>query len=330
MSTEQARRLLGGYATGTLTPEETRALFEAALEDQDLFNELNHEQVLREMFEDGPSRRDVLAALSRADALAAPMRRWHGYRWALGAAASAIAMVTALWVFPWHTTRHQTAAVASLQAPAAALPAPEAAAPAPPVPPAQAPPRAHKRVMKAEPRRQIIAAAQPQPVPAGTVSQAVEVQAPAPPAVRPMNLAQATAGGHAFRPAGSPQLAWTILKQDENGEFADMPSSTVFHDGDRIRIRVRPATNGSIALLDTTSGQTTASAIGSVAGGEYVLPGTGTIAVRAGMSLALRFTPTVPEADLKMAAGANQSVMRKSAAAHTISAVTIPIHINVE
>ena len=37
MKREDIEKLLGGYATGTLTGEERQALFEAALTDQALF-----------------------------------------------------------------------------------------------------------------------------------------------------------------------------------------------------------------------------------------------------------------------------------------------------
>ena len=40
MSPEEIKKLLGGYATGTLTAEEQQALFAAALEDQELFDAL--------------------------------------------------------------------------------------------------------------------------------------------------------------------------------------------------------------------------------------------------------------------------------------------------
>ena len=44
MSPEDIKKLLGGYATGTLTTEEQQALFAAALEDQELFDSLAREQ----------------------------------------------------------------------------------------------------------------------------------------------------------------------------------------------------------------------------------------------------------------------------------------------
>ncbi len=40
MTQDEIRKLLGGYATNALTADERRMLFEAALEDQELFNAL--------------------------------------------------------------------------------------------------------------------------------------------------------------------------------------------------------------------------------------------------------------------------------------------------
>jgi len=57
-------KLLGGYAAGTLTEEERRALFEAALTDQPLFDALADEEALREVLADPASRERVRAALA--------------------------------------------------------------------------------------------------------------------------------------------------------------------------------------------------------------------------------------------------------------------------
>ena len=62
---DEVRALLGGYATGTLTPEEQQRLFDAALQDQDLFDELAREQALKEAFDDPAVRRELLEVLDR-------------------------------------------------------------------------------------------------------------------------------------------------------------------------------------------------------------------------------------------------------------------------
>src|ERR1700676_4671247 len=61
MSPDEIRKLLGGYATGTLTDAERKALFAAALDDQELFDELGREQSLKELL-DLPGARTRLAA----------------------------------------------------------------------------------------------------------------------------------------------------------------------------------------------------------------------------------------------------------------------------
>jgi hypothetical protein len=71
MSKDEIRKLLGGYATGTLTDTERKALFDAALDDQELFDELGREQALKELL-DVPGTRTRLAAALGPPAPAAP------------------------------------------------------------------------------------------------------------------------------------------------------------------------------------------------------------------------------------------------------------------
>jgi hypothetical protein len=79
MSREEIQKLLGGYATDTLGEAERRALFEAALEDQELFDALAKEQALREVLQDPSARQQLIEALGPArEAFAA--RTWHWLR----------------------------------------------------------------------------------------------------------------------------------------------------------------------------------------------------------------------------------------------------------
>ena len=57
MTPDHIRQLLGGYATGTLTDQEKKLLFEAALEDQELFDAMAAEDSLRELAAGGESAR---------------------------------------------------------------------------------------------------------------------------------------------------------------------------------------------------------------------------------------------------------------------------------
>ena len=56
-------QILGGYATDTLTEEEKRQLFEAALHDQTLFDALADEEALKALLADTEARQRILASL---------------------------------------------------------------------------------------------------------------------------------------------------------------------------------------------------------------------------------------------------------------------------
>ena len=94
MSREDLHKLLGGYATGNLTAEEQQALFEAALNDQELFDELAREQSLRDLLRDPAAKAGLLAALDERPA------RWYqrlgGWRPALAVAGCAAMVVVAV------------------------------------------------------------------------------------------------------------------------------------------------------------------------------------------------------------------------------------------
>jgi hypothetical protein len=81
----EAARLLGGYATGTLTEAERRLLFAAALEHQDIFDALMEEEALRELLANPEAKARLLAALAPAAPQVTPFWRRPGL---LGAAAS--------------------------------------------------------------------------------------------------------------------------------------------------------------------------------------------------------------------------------------------------
>lgn len=86
MIPEDIEKLIGGYATGTLTEDERRKLFEAALDDQDLFNALHDEHTLKQLLDDPVSREMV----RRAAALSQDRTSWFLRRWVWAAAAGAV------------------------------------------------------------------------------------------------------------------------------------------------------------------------------------------------------------------------------------------------
>ena len=94
--TEQVKYLLGGYATGTLTPQENAALMEAALEDQELFNALADDESLRRYLAEPEFRKDLLRATEPKP---------HRMRWITALATAAACLFAALL---W--TTHRTSA----------------------------------------------------------------------------------------------------------------------------------------------------------------------------------------------------------------------------
>ena len=169
MKREEIHKLLGGYASDTLTESERRILFEAALADQELFDALAREQALRDLLQDPQARQQLLDSLA-APAAPVPRRVWRPA--ALWTAASlAAALVTVAVLLEWRTPPAPPVQVAAVRAPAPPeinRPAPLEPEPAPPppsaarVPPAP-PPRAKALGQAAaeEPTRAKVAKAQP-------------------------------------------------------------------------------------------------------------------------------------------------------------------------
>ncbi len=111
MTDYDLEKLLGGYATGTLTPDERQRLFQAALQDQTLFNALADEQALKELLEDSIARRQILAALQTTRASDAPAwwtiviewgRRPANLAWAGGVATLVLAVVLGQRIYQEH------------------------------------------------------------------------------------------------------------------------------------------------------------------------------------------------------------------------------------
>ncbi|HUP04056.1 MAG TPA: carboxypeptidase-like regulatory domain-containing protein [Bryobacteraceae bacterium] len=97
MSREAMRKLLGGYATDTLTSEERQALFAAALDDQELFDALAREQSLRDLLRDPAARARLLATLDDAPQTArSPILRWI---WSHPAGLAAVACMLAVGIY---------------------------------------------------------------------------------------------------------------------------------------------------------------------------------------------------------------------------------------
>src|SRR5437660_8517485 len=113
MSNEEIRKLLGGYATNTLTDAERKVLFEAALDNQELFNAMQEEQALKDLLSDPVSREQVRQALA-TPAMTKHARAWWSEWWAWGSAASAVvAAILIVTIIKWNPVQPHRQEVAA-------------------------------------------------------------------------------------------------------------------------------------------------------------------------------------------------------------------------
>ncbi len=103
MNREEIQKLLGGYATGTLTPEEQQALFTAALDDQELFDALGREQALRDLLRDPSAKAQLLAVLDAPTAERGGFLAWLRRPMVAGLAVAGVAAIAMVSV--WQATR---------------------------------------------------------------------------------------------------------------------------------------------------------------------------------------------------------------------------------
>jgi hypothetical protein len=101
----ELENLLGGFSAGTLTAEERRQLYAAALQDQQLFTALADEQALKELLADPAVRRKLLQALAQPHE-ARGWRSWldrfmtpPGLAWVGGVAVGVVAVILGLNVY---------------------------------------------------------------------------------------------------------------------------------------------------------------------------------------------------------------------------------------
>jgi hypothetical protein len=161
---DEIQKLIGGYATGSLTDAERKLLFDAALEDQELFDELAHEQVLKELLEQPGAKQRLLAALEPETSNRIFVRKQ--WPWAVAAAAACMAVVIGVVVL---RTAEKPREIAVVTAPADVAkptepPAPAVATPEPA--PATPPPVARPVLPKARPAAAPIVENAPAPPPA--------------------------------------------------------------------------------------------------------------------------------------------------------------------
>lgn len=226
MTRQEIEKLLGGYATGTLTPTEEQALFAAALEDQQLFDTLVQEQPLRDLLDDPAARASLLAALTEERV------PWYR-RFARPLTAAAALLCVAVPLVIWKSNRSKpqpvlTAEVAAPVKPPVAqpvmpLPAPAAERPREAVrrtPPARVRAKAAAEPTAAPPARQAEAKQEPAPPPAAEPAKTTSTAVAATGAVAP-SVKDAMVGANQPAVAGAPQNV-EITAQ----ELKKIPAST--------------------------------------------------------------------------------------------------------
>jgi hypothetical protein len=247
MKPGDAEKLLGGYAAGTLTPEETRALFAAALEDQQLYEALFREEPLRELLADPVARANLLAEL---DVLPKPWYYRDVHPGIIAAAISAVVIVV-LGVKFWPV---RTALPISVVSQATELPQPAKSA----LPTALFEEhQAATGTAKPLPAPPVVAVApSPSELPSAINDVLAQSSArPAPPdstpgvatdaaIVRPQAFARA-----AVMPAAL-AVRYTILKKLVTGEFAPVDPARELEAGDETLIRLEPSESGFLYVLE--------------------------------------------------------------------------------
>ncbi len=258
MSREDIHKLLGGYATGTLTAEEREELFAAALEDQELFDALMREQPLAGLLSEPAARAQLIAALE--DRPAPWYRVWWRPALAVGAmAAVAILAVVAVRETPPAPHSVEVAEVKPAQAnlrvfhpPPPAAPQPKAAVIAPP--PAVIVPRLEKPSLP-------FPAPLPPPPAAETASAAPKgAFAPNPAEARSM----ARLSADSMMLGAAVPVRYTILRKQPDGEFA-AAGPRGLEKGDLLELRVESDQSGDLAVTAVDdAGQSHEVASGSV------------------------------------------------------------------
>lgn len=158
------RKLLGGYATDTLTEQERQALYRAALDDQQLFDALADEEALRQLLADPAYRRELAAELaaekpSAGEKIAAWWRR--PLPLALGGAVAALALAAVVLYPRFHS--EAPVEIARVRQTAAPPPAELRKAPAKKKAAAEPPAPAPAIAADKERKQELADAAQPEP-----------------------------------------------------------------------------------------------------------------------------------------------------------------------
>ncbi len=265
MRPDEIERLLGGYATGTLTVQEREALFRAALDDQKLFNALAGEHAFKELLDDPRARAELLRALGeRKPGLIEWICGWAGrpVAWAAAGGLAAAVLAGFLVIRIWQPMLEPEPVMIAKQE----IPAPQAESTAPAL---------RDIAPKIAPKNEPLAAPEPkEPSPrqlaefrsAERPHPATEREVPPPPA--PAAFAKPEAGAAQLKKKSAPaeQLAASRAELDvalvalppavryhlqrltPDGSYTDADASEVFAAGDSVRLVVGPSRAGFLRV----------------------------------------------------------------------------------
>jgi hypothetical protein len=301
MKREDIEKLLGAYATGTLTAEERAALYEAALADQTLYDALMREQPLREMLADPIARARLIAVLSESPS---PKHSWwlRPAPWAMAGALATVGLVAFFMIAPRPPAMAPLARIERKSVPAPMeTPVVEKVLPKKKLEAvAQAPIRPRLQVNELPQRVGI--GGMPGPVANEAKADFVEMERPSAPAV---------AASVAFAPP-----AYKVLRES-GGEFVEAPAGAVLNSGDVVRLSVTAPADGRLVLYSDAEKQIFAGDVHK--GAQVIAPAAGGIKLGPGAgSKILRLTFEAPEA-VSMRKGVHDAMMMRQVKAKEVS-----------
>jgi hypothetical protein len=310
MKRDDIEKLLGAYATGTLTAQERAALYEAALADQALYDALMREEPLRELFEDPVARARLLAVLSGpSEGLAVRVRAWwrRPAPWAVAGALATAGLVAFFVVAPRPPAAVQVAQVERKSVPD----------------PAPAPVTSNEKVKTFArlPARRRGTENLPKPSGLGGIQSPPAADERA--AFREMERAEAPALAASLSVA---PLTYTVLRQSGT-QFAEAAPGAVFASGDVVRLAVIPPADGHLVVTSEPGEGVYSLAVEK--GARVVVPATGGIALGPGTGariVRLAFSPAVAaKGEVKMLQMRDASAKEISKAAAPAAPITVDV-----
>ena len=299
MNIPEAEKLLGGYATGTLTEAERATLLEASLRNQALFEALADEEALRELLADPATRRRLAASLAPApksllDRLAATF--WRPLPMASAAALAAVAIAVVLVQRP-NPPVEMAKAPSPPPAQSQMIRSKEEVPPPPAAEKQQANSASYTRGLvlrdakksnqpAAEPPPPAFAAPPASPVVVGALAERQDAGklAVAESLVKEKRAAAAEADeAPRAREEAAVRFQWEIQRQDTAGVFRTVPNTAAFRAGEAVRLAVEARQAGQLVVIEQSGNTSRELFTRQVQPGDHILiPPAGSLLTAAG------------------------------------------------